>query len=160
MDANLNITGDNIVGKIGFTGKNLTFDLDNSGKEKNKFEEIIQDVIQSTDEIRFSAEIKGARDDLNFSLNSNLDELLVKQLKASVGKELEQAKQKIYRKVDEQVNKKRAELEEFINNRDGQLLTEIDKYEQIVNDKMKLVDEKIVEVNKEKLGGDFKDLFK
>jgi len=153
MEANLNLVGDNIIGEIEFTGKDLDFDLNDSGENNNKFEKIIQDVIESTDEIRFSAEIKGEKDDLSFSISSNLDDLLMKQLKASLGEELDQAKQKIYKKVDEQVNKKRAELEKFISDKDGYLMSEIGKYEQVVNDKMKLVDDKIDEVKKSKLGG-------
>ncbi|MDP8202197.1 MAG: TIGR03545 family protein [Candidatus Tenebribacter burtonii] len=160
MEANLNLIGDKIAGKIGFAGKNLTFDLEETGKAKTKFEEIIQDVIQNTNEIRFTAEIKGERDNLNFSLKSNLDELLVKNLKASLGKELEQAKQRIRGKVDEEVNKKRSELEEFITGKDKQLLAEIDKYEEILNEQLKLVNDKIVEINKGKLGGGVKNKLK
>lgn len=153
MEANLNLVGDDIVGKIEFTGKGLNFELNDSGVDKNKFEKIIQDVIESADEIRFSAKIKGEKDNLNFSISSNLDDLLMKQLKASLGEELDQAKQKIYKKVDEQVNKKRAELEKYISDKPGNLMSEIGKYEQVVNDKMKLVDDKIDEVKNSKLGG-------
>lgn len=153
MEANLNLVGDNIIGEIEFTGKDLNFDLNDTEENKNKFEKIIQDVIESTDVIRFSAKIKGEKDDLSFSISSNLDNLLMKQLKASLGKELDQAKEKIYKKVDEQVNKKRAELEKFISDKDESLMSEIGKYEQVVDDKMKLVDDKIDEVKKSKLGG-------
>ena len=160
IEANLNLQGDTINGKIEFKSNNLTFDFGKTEKAKNKFEEIIRNVIQNTNSIHFTALIKGENDKLIFSLKSNLDELLMKSLKASLSKEVEQGKEKIRSKVDEEVNKKQTELENLIAAKDEQLLAELNRYEKIVDEQIKSADNKIAEIKKEKLGGNLKDKLK
>ena len=164
VESTLKLQGQEIKGKVVFSGKNLQFDFGETQK-KNKLKSVIRDLIQNTNSIEFSALISGKKDRLVFTLRSNLDELFVKNLKASLGKEVQQARQKIRARVDKEVNKKRAELEKLVSAKDEQLQAEIKKYEKIVEQQLKRADDKKAEINKQKkklekkLKNKIKDLF-
>ena len=99
---------------------------------------------------------------LKFSIKSNIDELIVKNLKASLSKEVDAAKQKVKHKVDKQINKHKAELNRLVADKQKLLQGEIGKYEKIVADKLKMADDKKAELNKEKkkIEGKVKDKLK
>ena len=161
----LNLNGENIDGKIKFTSTGIVFKTSES-KPKNQVERIIQDVVKSINAIDFQAKIKGRKDDLTLSISSNLDELLVNNLKSTVNKEIEAAKQKLKAKVDSEVSKHKAKLEENVKSKEAEYKAMIAKYESMIEtetDKAKAKQKEIedkIEAEKKKLEGDAKDKLK
>jgi uncharacterized protein (TIGR03545 family) len=161
----LNLNGENIDGKIKFTSTGIVFKTSES-KPKNQVERIIQDVVKSINAIDFQAKIKGRKDDLTLSISSNLDELLVNNLKSTVNKEIEAAKQKLKAKVDSEVSKHKANLEEHVKSKEAEYKAIIAKYESMIEtetDKAKAKQKEIedkIEAEKKKLEGDAKDKLK
>ena len=162
LEVSLQMKGEELKGKINFTGRDLHFNFDAQKKEKNKLQTIIRDIVRNTKSINFAAVLSGKKDRLNFLLKSNLDELFVKNLKASLGKEVRQAKEKIRAKVDKQVNKRKDKLDKLVAAKDKQLQSEIKKYEKIAKEQLKLADGKKAEIKKQKkkLEGKVKDKLK
>ncbi|MCD4693647.1 MAG: TIGR03545 family protein [Calditrichales bacterium] len=168
VESSLNLTGENIDGKIIFAANKLVFDF--AGKPKNKFDKIVQSIVQKTNKVDFVAKIKGRKDDLKFTLNSNLDDIFARNLKSVLNKEIEQAKQKIKSQIDKQVNKYREQLNQVVKKNEDQLKSELKKYERMLNDKLKMTDAKKKEIegqiDKEKskvekeLKNKLKDIFK
>jgi len=166
VEANLALSGDQIDGKIKFTGANLTFDFSNQAQAKNKFDEIIQSIVRSINVIDLVAKIKGTKDDLSFSLNSNLDDLFVNKTREILSKEVEEAKNKLKARVDAEVQKHRQQLESLVKEKEMLVTAEVEKYEQSLNEQMNAVEskkkeiEKILGKEKGKLEKKVKDLIK
>lgn len=163
---NLQLRGERIDGKIEFTGTALQFDFTEQKRSMNAMERIIRDIIQNINQVNFSAQIKSVGGDLIFRVSSNLDELLARNLKAAVSKEIEAAERQIRDYVDKEVSKQRRQLEQMIKERETQLRAELEKYEQLVNEtiaraeaKKKEIEDKI-EAEKKKLENDAKDRLK
>jgi len=150
IEAGLKMRADKIKGKITFFGTKLVFDQSTGGKSKTKLEQIIHETIKNTNNINFTAVISGEKDDLKFSITSNIDELIVKNLKASLSKEVDAAKRKVKKKVDEKIAKHKAELEKLAAGKEKMLKDELAKYENQIRDKTKMADDKKAEIDKEK----------
>jgi len=142
IESNLNLTGDQIEAKIVFVGDRLVIDYSKGSSPKNKFEEIVRSIVKSIDKIDFTAKIKGKKDDLSFSLNSNLDNMIASKMKAIVSGEIEKAKKEIKKKIDREVDKYKKEVENLISDKKASLLAEAKKYEDMVKEKSKLLEDK------------------
>lgn len=161
FEINFNMTGDRLDGKIAFSSTDVSF---NYTKEKpsGKMASLIRDVFNQTKELKISAQIKGKADDLVFSVKSNLDDALSKAFKATVNKEIEEAKQKIRKKIDDQVASKKADAEKLIEENKAKLETQLNKYQAKIDEQTKSLDnkKKEIEAQKDKLGDDVKKKLK
>ncbi len=149
----IDLPGDRIEGLIKFKADNISFDF-SSNKAKNKITQLIHDAIKDIKSLNFSAHISGKKDDLKFSIKSNLDKIIVANLKKSVNKEIEKTKKDIAAKIDKEVGKKRAELTKMVKDYEGKLMEEVKKYEVMLDKEKAKADKKKKEVeeriNKEK----------
>jgi uncharacterized protein (TIGR03545 family) len=165
VESVLNLAGETIQGNIKFVGSQLTFQYAEA-KPANKFEEIIQQIVHDISEVDVIAKINGKGDDLKFSINSNIDDLLVARTKAITTKEVEQAKEKIKQQIEAQVQTQRANIENLVQEKENMLKSEMKKYEDMVNQQVKLADEKKKEIDqkieqeKSKLKDKLKDIIK
>ncbi len=149
VESSFNLSGDKIDGKVIFTGQNLEFDFSDKLKSTNKIDELILSIMKSISTIDLVAKIKGEGGNLNFSLNSNLDDVLASRIKAQLGKEFESAKQKIRSEIDKKVNKYRSQLTALISEKESLLKNDIAKYEKMIKDKTALADKKKKEIESE-----------
>ncbi len=162
VESNFDISGDKITGNIKFVGSELQFEQKDTQDSKNKLESIVRDIIKGTSTVDFIARISGEKDNLKFSLNSNLDDQFVSGLKSVISKDAEEARAKIKAKVDQEVGKRREELNNLISGKEEQLKAQLTKYEDLLSDKLNLIDDKKEEIEKEKskLGDQVKDKLK
>jgi uncharacterized protein (TIGR03545 family) len=148
VEANFMLQGDQLEGQIKFIGSNLTFDFGDQAVPKNKFDEIVQSIVHSINVIDLVAKIKGTKDDLAFSLNSNLDDLFIKKTKEILSTEVEAAKNKLKARVDAEVTKQRQKLDSLIKEKESQLTAEVEKYEQLIKQQTTMVEAKKKEIEK------------
>ncbi len=153
VEANIDLPGDRIEGLIKFTAHNISFDF--SGNEaKNKITQLIRDAIKDIKTFYFSAKISGKRSNIKVSIQSNLDKIIVDNLKKSINKEIEKTKKQISDRIDKEVNAKKAELEKLVKQYEDKLNTELDKYQAMLDKEKAKADKKKKEVedriNKEK----------
>jgi uncharacterized protein (TIGR03545 family) len=153
VEANIDLPGDRIEGLIKFTANNISFDF--SGNEaKNKITQLIRDAIKDIKTFYFSAKISGKRSNIKVSIQSNLDKIIVDNLKKSVNKEIEKTKKQISDRIDKEVNAKKAELEKLVKQYEDKLNNELAKYQAMLDKETAKADKKKKEVedriNKEK----------
>ncbi len=166
ISANINLHGESIEGIINFSGKKLKFESANKQESKNSFEEIIYSIITGIDKIDFKAKITGTKDDIKFSLNSNLDDVFSNRLKNIAGEKITAAKARIRSEIEKKVNSQQNELKSFVSTQENQLRSNFGQYEDIINQNNKLFDakkkeaEKIFENEKSKIKDKVQDLFK
>jgi len=166
IQSKLGLKGDQIEGDVSFTGKNLRFGLSGSDRGLNEIEEIIQSVIKSISTINISAKVRGTGDKLHFSINSNLDDVLMNKMGSIVNERFEKAKKEITKRVDYEIDKYRAELDKLVTEKEKLLQTEMDKYERMLEKEKNRADgkkneiEDIYEKEKSKIEDKIKDFFK
>jgi uncharacterized protein (TIGR03545 family) len=164
--ANIALLADKVKGEISFSGKNLKFGLLSSDRNLNEIEKIIQGIITNISSVEFSASLTGTSDNLSFSIKSNLDDILMNNIGSIVNKRYEKARAEITTRVDTEVNKYLAELDNLVTQKEKLLQTQVNKYEQLVNKQKNQADSKKQEIediyNKEKsdIENKIKDFFK
>ena len=148
LQTRLDLSGEKINGRISFTGNKLQFGKSVQNEKQNKFEEIIQSIINNISTIDFIAKIEGEADNLRFSVNSNIDDILIKKMGAIVGEEVNKAKQEIKSKIDNEIGKHKAALDNLVTEKENLLKSEINKYEKLIDDQLQQVEGKKKEIEK------------
>jgi uncharacterized protein (TIGR03545 family) len=161
LKASLNMSGDNFDGKIKFTSAQVAFAFADE-KPSGKLASIVRDVFNGTKEVNVDVILKGRKDNLVFAVKSNLDEKLGNAFKAAAGKEIEQAKEKIRKKIDKEVAAKKAEVEKLISENKKKLEAELEKYQAKIDAQKEELEKKkkVIEDEKKKLGKKVKDKLK
>ncbi len=158
LQASLDIQGNNLKSNINFSAQKLKFD---SGKPGNsEFEKIVRDIVQNTDKVDFKAKVIGPFDKLTYSLNSNLDDIFMRNLKARFGKELDKARNKIEQHIAKETKNQKEKLNKLIRENETKLKKQLAEYEQAIDKQMQKIEakkkeiEKKLEKEKKKLGKD------
>jgi len=144
--SSVNLSGDNINGKVKFMGKQLEFDMAQQEKPKNKVDEIVQSIVKSISDLNVEMKIKGTGDDLSFRINSNLDDLFIQKMNAILSGEVNAAKEKLKSKIDKEVNKYKDKLNSTIAEKEKMIQSEIKKYEDMINKQKEAINKKKKEV--------------
>ncbi|MEA1986239.1 MAG: TIGR03545 family protein, partial [Candidatus Marinimicrobia bacterium] len=114
LKVGLRLKGNEINSAVLFKANDIKFNFVNSEKELSKYEAIVQNTIRDVDNFYIQAQIVGKKDDLQFKVKSNLDDILVANLKKEMGKEIDKLKKKIEDKIDEEVAKYKEKLDIII----------------------------------------------
>ena len=147
--ASLNMEGDDFDGLIKFTSKQVEFAF-SSPEASGKLASVVRDVFNQTKEVNVDVVIKGRKDNLVFAVKSNLDDKLGDAFKATANKEIEQAKAKIRKKIDDQVAAKKAEAEKLIAENKKKLEDQLTKYQAKIDEQKEQLEKKKKEIEKEK----------
>lgn len=168
--AALNLHGKEINSEIKFIAANLTFDFSALEQKSSQLERMIASTIKGIDKIDVLAKVSGEQDNLDLSIKSNLDDLLMKSLRETVSKEIDKAKQQIQARIDKEVGKYRDQLNALVQGKEKELKAEMKKIEDLVKEQEQKIEDKKKEIEaqiekeKKKLGKDaarkLKDLFK
>jgi uncharacterized protein (TIGR03545 family) len=148
IDANLSLHGDQVESRIKFTGHELSFDFSDQGQPANKFDQVVQSIVRGIDLVDLVAKIKGTKENLEFSLNSNLDELFVNKTKEILSQEVDEAKNKIKARVEAEVTKHRQQLDNLIKEKETQLTSQVEKYEKMLDQQKAVLETKKKEIEK------------
>ncbi len=121
---------------------------------------IVRDVLAGLDQLNLMAQLKGGGEsEYKLNLNSNVDKVLASQVKQTIAQNLRQAQQQVENYVRTEVDKKRKEVEEIVEENRQKLYAEIDKVKQKVNEITDEIDrrKKELEDKKKELEGKAKD---
>ncbi|MBD3275938.1 MAG: TIGR03545 family protein [Candidatus Marinimicrobia bacterium] len=146
VETSLDFTGQQVNAAIKFVGERLEFNYGSQASPANRFEQIVQTVVKGIQQIDFVARIKGEPNALQFTLNSNLDNIFADQLQSILSQEVQQARQRIQQEIDTQVKKYEAELNNMIQSREQELRAEVEKYEKELEAAINLAEKKKKEI--------------
>jgi len=158
LSASLDMQGEQINGRVNFSAKKLVFE--SAKPAKTEFQKIVRDIVQQTDKIDFTAKIHGTEGSLKYSLHSNLDDIFVKNLKARFGKELQKARTKIEKYIQQQTKDQREKLDKLVAQNEKKLKAQIARYEKSLNEQKQKIEARKKEIQdkidkeKKKLGKD------
>jgi uncharacterized protein (TIGR03545 family) len=139
---------DRFEGRIKFIADKLRFDFKEAPKPKDKIDQIIRSIVQSITMIDIVAKLEGSPDGYKFTLNSNIDDLIVKKINQIIKDEVEKAKRQIRERVDKELQKYKKEAQNLIAQKEKELKAEIAKYEKEYQKLEKMVEDKRKEIEK------------
>jgi uncharacterized protein (TIGR03545 family) len=137
----LDLSGDSVHGDMDFVAENLAFAYATPTAEK-KTDALLRQLLQSAGMIDLKMSLASSEDRTHFSLNSNLDDLLVRELKAMAGQEIDKARARIESYVSEQVTRYKQQFDALVKSKTQMLQEEMAGYENLLNSQKQLVEEK------------------
>ncbi len=136
----------------------------------DRISRIVRDVLAGLTQLTLNAQLLGDASDYKLHMNSNVDQVLAKQVKKALQENLQEAQQWVENYVRSEVDKRRKEVEAIIDKNRQKLFTEMDKSKHKVQEKVdelekckKEVHERIEKEKnkvKDKAKDTLKDLFK
>lgn len=116
-----------ILSEIYFEIDNVKFDYSSQPEMNERLVRISRSITQAIHKITFDANVKQTEDGFKFKVDSNLDNLIVKQLKKILSEEVERAKAELKIRINKELNKYKKELESIIAKREKGIQYKIDK---------------------------------
>ena len=141
IESNLVLTGDTLKGTIDFTARQLAFNLNK--KPSNRAEELIQNVVKKANTVRFTSRISAVGDEMSFTVQSNLDDLIVKEIKSLASKEVAAAKQRLRQEIENRTAGPKKEFNQFVTEKQKALQDTWTEYQKTIDaEKQKLEQKK------------------
>jgi uncharacterized protein (TIGR03545 family) len=137
-----------VMSDIHFEINNVKFDYSSQPKMNERLVRISRSITQAIYKITFDANVKQTEDGFKFKVDSNLDNLIVKQLKKVLSEEVERAKAELRTRINKELNKYKKELESIITKREKGIQDKIDNIYSKVNTQKKEIEKKRKELEK------------
>ena len=160
--------GDAINIKLNMDAKPVTFLYETDAKDR--ISRIVREVLAGLNQVTLTAQMKGDTSDYKLRMNSNVDQILAKEVRKTLEKNLRQAQQQVEDYVRAEAGKRRKEVEDLIEKNRKKIYAELEKVNQQVQARVdeiekrkKEVEQRIEEEKKkleEKAKDKLKDLFK
>jgi len=157
LDAELKLRKKTLSSRIKFSIHEPVFEFSSRDNE-SRLESLVRNTIQNTKTVELKALMDGTEDDLNFKLNSNLDDEIAASLKATINDEVAQAKEKIRQEVIRRVDEKRDQLIGFVQQKEQLITSKVDNLASNVSKQEALIEDKTKELKK-KAAGTLKNKF-
>jgi multidrug efflux pump subunit AcrB len=92
--------GAHLQGRWAVGSDRVSWLADSTGRQLNEIERLVVRVVSGLNDLQVVAELSGSIASPRFSVSSNLDQAIAKQLQAVVGKEVAKAEKLVRAKVD------------------------------------------------------------
>ncbi|MBN2012287.1 TIGR03545 family protein [candidate division KSB1 bacterium] len=148
INGTLSFRGDDLFANVDMVAKQLTFNFAES-KPSDKFVATVQDVINGMDEITLNSTITGSGDNMDFRMDSNIDELVSKRLKAMGSQALKDTQQKIRARLEAIQKEKLNEANTIYQNKRKEYEDKIDTYRKQIEAEKQRLEEKLQALQKE-----------
>ena len=125
--ASLLFSENRFTSNIVFDAAGLRYDIPKTTKKKNKFEQIVERSVTSTNAISVAVELNKSAEKTSFAMKSNLDDVFTKNLTGALNAEVAQARKNIEKEIDRRVAEKRKELENVARQKEREIRSNVDK---------------------------------
>ena len=133
LQASLMLNGEQIKSTIKFVVTRIAFESSKKLRARNVVQSLIDDVLHKIQTLTLQANIMGTADHLKFNVNSNLDDLLMREFKTRLSAEVNRAKQRIHSEIEKRTSRLRKDFETFAAQKQQALQKEIDRYQQLLD---------------------------
>ena len=133
LQASLMLNGEQIKSTIKFVVTRIAFESSKKLRARNVVQSLIDDVLRKIQTLTLQANIMGTADHLKFNVNSNLDDLLMREFTTRLSAEVNRAKQRIHSEIEKRTSRLRKDFETFVALKQEALQKEIDRYQQLLD---------------------------
>ncbi len=133
LQADLLLKGNSLRSTIKFVVTHVAFESSNQARAHHDIvQNLVANVLRKIKTLDIQAKIWGSEKQLKFSLNSNLDDLLVREFKTRLSAQVEAAKRKIRAEIEKRVASAKKELDLLVAQKENALQSELDHYQQLL----------------------------
>ncbi len=133
LRADLLLKGNSLRSTIKFVVTHVAFESSNQARAHHDIvQNLVANVLRKIKTLDIQAKIWGSEKQLKFSLNSNLDDLLVREFKTRLSAQVEAAKRKIRAEIEKRVASAKKELDLLVAQKENALQSELDRYQQLL----------------------------
>jgi uncharacterized protein (TIGR03545 family) len=155
FEAILRFKENDFFGRLDMTAKDIGFDFSRM-KTNDLFIDVIQQVLARINRITLDVTAAGRGDNLEFKVDSNLDELVSQELRKIGSRALADAETKIQARLNQIKTQKLAELEKLYADKKPAIEAALGNYNKLIGDNKSLLDGKLdgllKEIDKRKKG--------
>ena len=158
-------SGETLLSNVNFKSTGLEFEFKESGNEDNFVKENLTRILKNTNSVDFNADINSFKDNMKFSINSNLDDLFLKQVRSLISGQVSEAQEKIKKEINNRVGAQKKELDDLANNKQSELEDKLTSYQNRIDKELEKIEKKKtefearIEEEKGKVGNKIKGLF-
>jgi uncharacterized protein (TIGR03545 family) len=134
-----------VPGKVFDANVGMTFDditLVFGRPPKNDVERIVREVLAGVRSFNLGLRLWNTKGSVDVAFTTNLDDQLAARTKKVIGDELARLQNELRAKVNQRIADKRQEFERFFNQKKDEVLAQLRQYENLVNEKLALVESK------------------
>ncbi len=136
----VDVVGPTFDSKLSMHFANVTLEYDRS--PKNDVERIVRDVLQAVNRFNVSLRLWNAKGKVDIAFTTDLDDHIAARTRQVIGDELTRLQNEIRAKVNQRIAEKRQEFERLFNQKKEEVLAQVKQYENLVNEKLALVETK------------------
>ena len=134
LQAKLVLKGNQINSSVQFVVTHLAFAASKqTSARRNTVQSLIDDVLHKIDVLTLQAKIYGTGDHLKFTLNSNLDDLLLKAFRSRLSAQVQKAQQRIRAEIEKRTLAARKDLQTFVSQKESALQAELNRYQKLLD---------------------------
>ncbi len=163
LRARLQFKGNSVTGEVNFRGTGIKFAPEPDSQLNPRLRRIKQRLSNAITEIVLEAQIEQQSGDFRFVVNSNLDNLIARELQSILTGEVAAARKNLEKRIGQETGKYQAELDQLAGNYRRQLQQRFSRADEGVKKLQKRIEEtqKAIEKKiKDKAAGKLKDFFK
>ncbi len=147
--AEMNFEGDEFLADVKFNANHVQFAFNENTNQMNpRIAEFSRSIAQSINSIDFQATAKKVGKDLNFSIKSNLDNLIAGRVKQLISGEIEKARQELDQRVRQEVAKYGEQLQQLIVQKQKELTAQLKSFEETLKKNRSEIEKKRAEIEK------------
>ncbi len=147
IESSLNLTGSDFKSQIAFKTKDVRFDFSERPEDiPDYIYSLSRSIAESIDEITFDASLEYISNDLRFSVQSNLDNIIADRLKEILSEELKKAKEALGRRVQDEVKPHIDKLKKLVDDREKEINAKITEAQNLVLAQQQAIEKKRSEI--------------
>lgn len=140
VDVLVNVPGRVFDANVGMKFDDMTLEFERS--PKNDVERIVRDVLEGVKGFDLGLRVWNTKGAFDVALTTNLDDQLAARTRKVIGDEIVRLQNELRAKVNQRIAEKRQEFERLFNQKKEEVLAHVQQYENLVNEKLALVENK------------------
>lgn len=147
VNATLALAGKSVHGKIALDINKVDFHF--GATEADEISALIRsNVFRPLEQLSITAEVQGLTNALQFHIGSNLDNIFAARVNELVQASFARAQQEIRLRINQEAAKRRQQVEAFYAEKQKQVMTELNKYQALIDEQLAVVENKKKEIEK------------
>ncbi len=147
IESTLGVSASDFESKIAFRAQDVRFDFSDRPKNiPDYIYKLSRSIAKSIDEITFEASLAYISDELRFTVQSNLDDIIADRLEEILSEELKKAKEGLQQKVREEIDPHVRRLKQFTRDSQKEIDSKITETRELVQAQQREVEKKQKEI--------------
>lgn len=126
--------------------RNLVCNYSQKAPADDLLAEIVQEVLSGVDQITIRYQLEGINKKLRMKISSDVDQIIANRFRTVIGAKVDRTVQEIRQRVNDFLLAKQNELETLRHNYQQEIAARLNKYQELVNKELQIVDSRKKEV--------------